>query len=178
MIELKRFLSIAAVALACVAAGCSAPQEAAHDHGDDEHGHDHAADHHDDHEEEGGHHHAAPHGGTLIALGDHTGHAEVVFDDASETLTVYFLDGEAESPIRLEQETVTVAFTWDGGDIEYALPAVENVLTGETAGDTSQFEGPAAELKGVESAEGTLKNLSFRGLEFDEVVFSYPEGEE
>ena len=51
--------------------------------------HDH---HHHHHDEE----HKAPHGGTLVALGDHQYHAEIAWDETAKTITVYVLDGEAE----------------------------------------------------------------------------------
>ena len=166
---------------ACVAfwaVGCAQPTEYAgddhdHDHADD---HDHAHDDHD-HDDDHGHHHSAPHGGTLIELGDHVGHAELLIDDEGK-ITLYLLDGEAEAPIRTTQETITIEMTPEGGDpIVVDLAAMENVLTSETIGDTSQFGGMSEELAGVERAMGKILSIDFRGMQYENVEINYPEGE-
>ncbi|MBK7495896.1 MAG: hypothetical protein IPI28_11060 [Candidatus Omnitrophica bacterium] len=62
----------------------------AHDDHDHDHDHNHASDSHDHNHD---HHHAAPHGGTMVALGDHMAHLELVLDSQNGTLTAYILDG-------------------------------------------------------------------------------------
>ena len=163
--------SFVLVTCAFIAIGCAPADNHAdhdHDHGDEAH------DHGDDH---AGHHHEAPHGGALIPLGDHVGHGELLIDEAGK-VTLYLLDGEAEAPIRVAQETITIELTPEGGEaITIELSAVENVLTSETVGDTSQFEGTEAGLAGVEHADGTIVSIDFRGMTFENVAFHYPEGE-
>ena len=164
MTSMMKFVLLLAC-VAFVAVGCSQPTETT------EHDHDHAEDDH------GGHHHEAPHGGALIALGDHVGHGELLIDEAGK-VTLYLLDGEAEAPIRVTQETITIEITPEGGDtLVVDLAAVENVLTSETVGDTSQFEGTSEELAGVEHADGRILSIDFRGVQFENVEFHYPEGE-
>ena len=64
--------------------------------------HDH---HHHHHDEE----HKAPHGGTLVALGDHQYHAEIAWDEKAKTITVYVLDGEAEKAVPIDAEEIVLA---------------------------------------------------------------------
>ncbi len=64
--------------------------------------HDH---HHHHHDEE----HKAPHGGTLVALGDHQYHAEIAWDETAKTITVYVLDGEAEKAVPIDVEEIVLA---------------------------------------------------------------------
>ncbi|GIS61994.1 MAG: hypothetical protein CM1200mP2_42190 [Planctomycetaceae bacterium] len=64
--------------------------------------HDH---HHHHHDEE----HKAPHGGTLVALGDHQYHAENAWDETAKTITVYVLDGEAEKAVPIDVEEIVLA---------------------------------------------------------------------
>ena len=137
----------------------SGSQEEAHDHehgeGEDhehehEDGHDHEheedGDHDHEHAEEGehdhehaegghGHTHEAPHGGTLVAVGDHFAHLEIVLDPETGKMTAYVLDGEAENPIRLKQGSMefSLALKTDNGGTTVTmleLAGVENALTG------------------------------------------------
>ena len=64
--------------------------------------HDH---HHHHHDEE----HKAPHGGTLVALGDHQYHAEIAWDETAKTITVYVLDGEAEKAVPIDAKEIVLA---------------------------------------------------------------------
>lgn len=179
--------------------GCGEGPEPAHDHGDYE-SHDEHADEgwevdvsegaESDHDHEG-HHHEAPHGGTLIALGDHFAHLEIIHDATEGRLTVYLLDGEAESPVRVEQTSLVVQFNQlegamseeVGGTTEGAkqlqLEAVANPLTGETVGDTSEFSGTAPFLTGPITGFGaTLTKLSLLGSDMENIEIKYPEGNE
>jgi len=64
-----------------------------------------AHDHHHHHGED----HKAPHGGTLVALGDHQYHAEIVWDETAKTITVYVLDGEAEKAVPISAGEISLA---------------------------------------------------------------------
>lgn len=130
----------------------------------------------EDHEE---HHHAAPHGGALIVLGDdHAAHLELVLEPETGKLTGYVLDGEAEKAIRISQPEVKL--TLSGGDLKSSasvtLKAVSSPLTGEKAGDSSQFEATVPALNGVKEFEVTIETLTIRGVEFKNTRAAFPEG--
>jgi hypothetical protein len=126
----------------------------------EEHGHEHA--------------HAAPHGGGLSVLGEEAAHVETVLDPAEGRLTIYLLDGHAESPLRVSAETLTLRV----GDRRWALRAVVNPLTGEKAGDSSEFTAVDPRWKGRERFDGELESLVLRGNTFSAVRISWPEGTE
>ena len=128
---------------------------------------------------ESGHEHSAPHGGTLVVLGDEFAHIELVLDQGTGELTAYALDGEAESPIRIEQDEIEMkidAARNDGYTLK--LKAVSNVLTGETAGDSSEFSVQSDKLKGVERFSAVITSITIKGKKFEEVEFGFPEGNE
>lgn len=194
------------IALALGLYGCGgSPEQAApsestedhdHEHADgEEHDHEHAdegdAEHAegDDHDhehadgEEHGHHHAAPHGGTLVALGDHFAHLEILLDPETGKMTVYVLDGEAENPVRLVQEEIefSVALKREGEGTSVTMlqaRAVENPLTGETVGDSSEFTVESDKLIGVAAFSAVVSTLEIKGEKIDDVEFDFPEGNE
>lgn len=130
-------------------------------------------------ESEHGHHHSAPHGGTLVALGDHVVHIELVLEPDEGYLTAYVLDGEAEDPVRVAAPSFAVEILIEGNPAQTLdLFAVSNPLTGETEGDTSEFSGQSDVLKGQSRFTGRLGKITARGIDFDGVAFSYPEGSE
>jgi hypothetical protein len=85
------------LAMACVAGGASAvaaqptmqnkPQKSGHVHA---------------HPTEG------PHHGALIELGREDYHAELVHDDATNTVTIYMLDGAAKDAVAIDAKQLTV----------------------------------------------------------------------
>lgn len=113
-----------------------------------------------------GHVHRAPHGGTLVEVGQHAYNLELVRDATAGRLTAYVLDGHAENFIRIAMPAFDlVAFT--GGERKtLTLRAVANTATGETVGDTSQFEAQADWLKNVAEFPGTVTTLEIRGTKF------------
>ena len=118
----------------------------------------------------GGHTHRAPHGGTLVELGEHAYNLELVRDPAAGKLTAYVLDGHAENFIRITAPAFElVAFT--GGEKRpLTLRAVANSATGETVGDTSQFEAQADWLKNTGEFPGEIPALEIRGNKFQKVA--------
>lgn len=52
--------------------------------------------------------HEAPHGGTLVELGEHAYHAEIVFDEKTHSILVYLLDGEAKGRVGIEAKALTL----------------------------------------------------------------------
>ena len=153
-----------------------------HDHDHDHAGHDHEHDHdHEGHDHEG-HAHKAPHGGTLVAIGSHFAHVEVVVDAETGRISAYVLDGEAERPIRIAQKNLPIKVKLlDGPEprgMAFNLEAVANTLTGETAGDTSEFSLTNDKLKGVTRFEGTILSLEIQGQSVKDTEFKFPEGNE
>lgn len=125
------------------------------------------------------HEHTAPHGGTLVVLGDEFAHLELVLDAGTGKLTAYVLDGEAENPIRLEQEEIEIKIGDGEKDgVTLKLKAVPNVLTGETAGDSSEFSVQSDRLKGMERFGAVVTFITIKGKKFEAVEFGFPEGNE
>ncbi len=144
------------LALTMAVTGC-AKKNSGHDHAGHSHDHDHA------------HVHTAPHGGTLIEIGDHQFNLEFVLDAGAGKLTVYVLDAHAENFIRLEVPTLEINVTSPAPARTLILNATANTATGETVGNTSQFEASADWLKGVQTLSGALARLEVRGAKFLEV---------
>ncbi len=126
MTTVVRFVSLAAaIAAFSTLSGCNSQQahHAEHDHSGHDHGA-HAA-------KPAAHNHGdkGPHGGHLIELGhSHAYHAELIENDATESVTVYILDTHmAELPI--EQETILLNVTADGQSNAYQLTAVDGSNT-------------------------------------------------
>ena len=120
------------------------------------------------------HEHHAPHGGSLQVLGDEFAHVELVVDPASGRITAYVLDGEAQHPIRVTHDALNLTI---GADV-VVLRAVASELTGETVGDTSQFEGVSGKLRAMPQFEGTLETITVRCVQFDAVRIGHPGGNE
>ena len=118
----------------------------------------------------GGHSHQAPHGGTLVEVGEHAYNIELVRDPAAGKLTAYVLDGHAENFLRITAPAIDlVAFT--GGEKRpLTLRAVANPATGETVGDTSQFEAQADWLKNTAEFPGEIPALEIRGTRFQNIA--------
>jgi len=138
----------------------------------------------DDHDHEGGHGegsektdsqghaHAAKFGGTLVEIGDHFAQAEIVFDNDTGRITVYFWDGHVESPRRIKSKSIPATVTTPAGDVEVALAAQADALAGETIGNSSRFEAEVEALKGADTAIGLFGPVDFAGKIFAEVKFS------
>lgn len=133
-------------------AGCSRPESGSHSHG--------------------GHAHTAPHGGTLVELGDHAHNLELVRDIAAGKLTAYVLDGHAENFIRIPALAFDLVVTAGGEKRPLTLRAVANSATGETIGDTSQFEAQADWLKTAPDLAGAIPALEIRGTKYENIAIS------
>ncbi len=119
----------------------------------------------------GGHAHIAPHGGTLVALGEHSFNLELVRDGDLGKLSAYVLDGHAENFVRITLTSFEVVAIAGGERRPLVLRAVANSATGETVGDTSQFEAQADWLKKVAKFPGSIPYLEIRGTTFQNVAF-------
>jgi len=126
------------------------------------------------------HEHKPPHQGTLVVFGEEFSHLEFVLDAKDGKLTVYALDGEAENAVRVPDKNLELKVKLPGGKKEFSmrLSAVANALTGETLGDTSQFEGQSDQLKGVSNFDGVVSAVTLKGQDFKNVKFNYPKGNE
>jgi len=124
--------------------------------------HEHAAE-----KKGGGHAHTAPHGGVLIEVGEHAYNLELLRDPAAGKLTVWVLDGHAENFVRLKAAALEATATVGSEKKTVSLKAVANPATGETAGDTSQFEAQADWLKGSLPIEVTFAPVEIKGRRFD-----------
>ena len=132
------------------------------------------------HETHAHHEHTAPHGGTLVVLGEEFAHVEFVLDETTGKLTAYVLDGEAEKPIRLTEKTIGLNVNRLNSEqaLTLQLKAVANVLTGETEGDTSQFEWQSDALVGATEFQAEIASIVVKGQTFTDVDFEFPEGNE
>jgi hypothetical protein len=122
------------------------------------------------------HEHKAPHGGTPVVLGDETYHVELVRDAGAGKLTAYVLDGELEEFIRVKPATFEVVATVGGAKQTLTFRAVANAATGETIGNSSQFEASADWLKTTATFDGTLTSIEIKGTTFAAVAFNFPKG--
>lgn len=135
---------------------------------------------HDDHAHNAagrGHAHQAPHGGLLVEIGAHQYNLEFVRDPVAGKLTAYALDGHAENFVRLAQPQIELSIMRGGLSTTLVLQAVANPATGETVGDTSQFEGTAEWLQDSIPFDATVRSVTFRGTTFTNVRFTWKQPE-
>jgi hypothetical protein len=129
----------------------------------------------------GAHEHHAPHKGSLQVLGEEFSHYELCLDSATGALTVYVLDGEAEHSVRVKQKQLVFklkARGAAGAPVKVVAKAVANELTGETVGDTSQFDALVPALKGATAFDGVLLLGQVKGQSFKNLKIKHPEGNE
>jgi hypothetical protein len=122
------------------------------------------------------HEHKAPHDGTPVVLGNEAYHLELVRDAAAGKLTAYVLDGEMEEFIRVKPATFEVVATVAGAKQTLTFQAVANAATGETIGNSSQFEASAEWLKTTATFDATLTAIEIKGTPFAAVAFNFPKG--
>ncbi len=122
------------------------------------------------------HAHAAPHGGTLIPLGDHVGHVELLLDSEDGTVRLYVLDAHAENPIRItDPKLILDILHIDDKEIQteaLQLQAVASLLTGEEVGNTSEFAAAHSKLVGASHFTGQLRAITLRGVLFEDIAIS------
>lgn len=124
-----------------------------------------------------GHLHIAPNNGTLVVLGEEFAHLEFVLDADHGRLTAYALDGEAEKSIALGEDLIQVIIE-KPKQLTLDLNPVENELTGEKIGSTSQFQVQHNDLKGLTEFDGKIIEVNVRGRKFKDVSFNFPKGNE
>lgn len=123
------------------------------------------------------HEHHPPHGGTLVVLGKEFAHIELVLDKTTGQLTAYALDGEADNAVKIAQPEIEIKIEKPVSLI-VKLKAVENSLTGEKRGDTSEFAGQNDALKNLNDFDGEIQNIFIKGQQFQKISFNFPKGNE
>lgn len=118
----------------------------------------------------GSHKDQPPHGGTVIDLGQDLYHLEMLRDPDAGTLTVWVLDGEMDEFIRISQSSLPLE--WNGHPA--VLHAVASSATGETVGDTSEFQLQADWVKRTPAFHGRIGPITVRGTPFAPVTFAFP----
>ena len=124
------------------------------------------------------HEHHPPHHGTLVVLGEEFSHVELLLDPATGQLDAFILDGEAENPVRISQSSLQIRIKGKAKDWVLKLKPISNSLTGETRGDTSQYQAVSSRLKGATKFQGEIIYIKAKGTDFKNVWFLYPEGNE
>lgn len=122
------------------------------------------------------HEHAAPHGGTLVEIGEHAFNLELVRDAAAGRLSAYVFDGHVENFVRLKAPSFEVIATVGGEKRPLTFRAVANPATGETVGDTAQFDAEADWLKTTAAFDAVIPTLTIKGATFPAVAFNFPKG--
>lgn len=117
-----------------------------------------------------------PHGGTPVVLGDGDYQIEFVRDVAEGRLVAYILDGEMENFVRIKPSSFEVAAKLPAGPKLLRFAAVANPATGETVGNTAQFEAQADWLKGTNSFDGVIQEINVEGTVFKAILFNFPKG--
>ena len=122
------------------------------------------------------HQHHPPHSGTPVVLGAELYHLELVRDAATGKLTAYVLDGELENFVRVKAASFEIVTTLGSMRQPLTVHAIANPATGETVGDTSQFEAQADWLRTTATFDAILTSLEIRGTIFATVAFNFPKG--
>jgi len=122
----------------------------------------------------GGHRHDSVHGGVAVELGSHEYHLDFLHNSGEGVLKAWVMDAHAENFVRVTNATLGVRVTVGGAERDLELTAQANASTGEKVGETSQFEGRADWLKGVERFTGTIPAVEIRGRRYENLRFEYP----
>jgi len=109
-----------------------------------------------------GHAHAhpteGPHHGALIELGKEDYHAELVHEDATDTVTIYILDSSATKPVPIAAKQLTLNMRAGGKPQQFMLAAQPQ--QGEVAGSASAFAASGKQICQAIDAKGTSGRLN------------------
>lgn len=114
------------------------------------------------------HHHAhGPNGGDLVELGDHSIHAEVVFDEEHGKLDVYLLGEDAETAHPVALTELTLSFAHGDETEDFTLTAAP--LDGEAEGQSSRFSVTDEEIAEEfhEHTDGAHLHFEIDGKEYE-----------
>ena len=154
----RRLLATAAPLLGILVAGCSDPGTTA---GSDGHSH-------------SGHGHRPKNGGQLVEVGRHQYNLEVLADTTAGRVTVWVLDAHAEGYVRMPDSSLNLTLSAGGETHPAVLHAVASAASGETLGDTSQFEGAVPWVTSHPEFAGRFDSLTIRGQTFTNLTFRHP----
>ncbi|MBI1314379.1 hypothetical protein GC176_24045 [bacterium] len=123
----------------------------------DSHDHDHAHAH-------------GPNGGDLVELGDHSIHAEVVFDEGTGKLDVYLLGEDAKTAHPVALTDLTLSFAHGDESEDFTLAAAP--LDGEPEGQSSRFSLTNSEIveEFHEHSEGANLHFTLNGKDYKGAV--------
>jgi hypothetical protein len=107
----------------------------------------------------------------LFELGDHEFNLELVHDRAAGSITAYVLDGHAQAAVRVAAPAIALLIDRNGRTETLALAAVENQLSRETVGNTSEFSVRADWLKDATMISGKIEEITVRGSTYRNVPF-------
>jgi len=99
-----------------------------------------------------------PHGGTLIELGKEDYHAELVHDEAADTVAVYLLDSAAKAPVAIDAKQLSLNLIVGGKPQQFPLAA--DPLATDPAGKCSAFGSSSAAIGKALHAKGTTGRLN------------------
>jgi hypothetical protein len=110
----------------------------------------------------GGHVHAhpteGPHHGELIELGKEDYHAELVHDDATNTVTIYILDGAAKDAVSIDAKQLTLNLLVSGKPQQFQLAAMPQ--SADPEGRCSAFGCTSEPMCRAIDAKGTTGRLN------------------
>ena len=99
-----------------------------------------------------------PHHGALIELGKEDYHAELVHDDATNTVTIYILDGAAKDAVAIEPKQLTLNLLVGGKPQQFQLAAMPQSTDPE--GKCSAFGCTSEPMCKAIDAKGTTGRLN------------------
>ncbi|QDV75217.1 hypothetical protein [Botrimarina mediterranea] len=116
--------------------------------------HDHAAHEGHRHDEEG------PHGGVLFALGNEEYHAELVFDEERNQVTVVVLDSAAKGQIALQEPHMLINVRGGGAPRQHKLTPL--YADGQNAGPTAMYAAVGKTLMNDLHSHNAVAKLALR----------------
>jgi len=119
------------------------------------------------------HFHAPPHGGVAVELGLHEYQLEFVLDANAGRMTAYVLSGHMDTFVRIAVDSFDVRVLRPEGERVLMFKAVANPATGETIGDTSQFEAAADWLKDIQAFHAELDRINIKDNSYERVGFRF-----
>ncbi|MCX7429652.1 MAG: hypothetical protein NTY17_01360 [Planctomycetia bacterium] len=99
-----------------------------------------------------------PHHGALIELGREDYHAELVHDDATNTVTIYILDGAAKDAVAIEAKQLTLNLLVGGKPQQFQLVSMPQ--SSDSEGRCSAFGCTSEPMCKAIDAKGTTGRLS------------------
>lgn len=126
----------------------------------------------------GGHVHVAPHGGLLVEVGEHQFNLEFVHDEASGRLSVYTLDAHAENFTRTSMSSFEVVISAGGEVRTVTFLPVASPASGETVGDTSQYDATDPWLKDKHAFAAIVPKIDLKGTMFTDILFRFSEDDD